>query len=537
MQKTRYWKITGCGRLPRPCHHGVLTPLSADFPQILLSLYECIGAQCIRVAGMSEPVRLKHDEAIGEATRSVWRRLRSNVFGYGYYQVVTLVVQLVLVPFYLKFWGTKLYADWLVLSGIPTMLLLLDFGVGQATANKATMLAASGDYVGVRRSLQTAFAFAFFTCMVIFVLVNVFARLLDLGDLFHLSSITSRDAKTLVILLATNLCIGLFAETCGAWFRAIDRSASGAFLLANRRLLDVGVSITVLMLGGSPVVLAAAILLGQICMLVALLAAAKRWSPQPILGFRHASWEELTNIWKPALGYLGIPIAQVIILQGGLQTLNHIASPAVVVAFTMSRTLMRLVIQVGVVTSQALRPELSRMAGAGRHLEARTLTVHASLLVFGAGVVGYGMLVLLGPDVIAWWGRGRIEVSHVQLALVGIHSVLNLAWFVPAALLISTNTHARVGAFYALASASCLVVWLACVSLIPGPVGASLLLAVPELAVVFYVLTRNRHALSAGIVVRQPRNRHGQQRPWTELHPARPRFPESDRSTRERRCR
>ena len=86
---------------------------------------------------MSELRRLKSDGANGE-TRSVWRRLRSNVFGYGYYQVVTIVVQLVLVPFYLKFWGTKLYADWLVLSGIPTMLLLLDFGVGQATANKAT---------------------------------------------------------------------------------------------------------------------------------------------------------------------------------------------------------------------------------------------------------------------------------------------------------------------------------------------------------------------------------------------------------------
>ncbi|MFL6593372.1 MAG: lipopolysaccharide biosynthesis protein [Luteimonas sp.] len=444
---------------------------------------------------MSEPFLPKPGVALG-GTRSISRRLGSNVLGYGYYQVVTLVVQLVLVPFYLKFWGTALYADWLVLSGIPTMLLLLDFGVGQATANKATMLAASGDYVGVRRSLQTAFAFALCTCAMIFVLVNVFAGLVDLGRLFHLSRITSHDAKTLVILLATNLCVGLFAETSGAWFRAIDRAASGAFLLANRRLIDVGISITVLTFGGTPVVLAAAILLGQVCMLVALLATAKRWSPWPILGFRHASWEEFTSVWKPALGYLGIPIAQVIILQGGLQTLNHIASPAAVVAFTMSRTLMRLVIQVGVVTSQALRPELSRLAGAGKYLEARSLTTRASLLVLGAGVFGYGMLVLIGPDVIALWGRGSVAVSHVQLALVGLHSVLNLAWFVPAALLISTNTHARVGAFYSLASASCLLVWLACVRLIPGTVGASLLLAMPELAVAIYVLVRNQHVLS-----------------------------------------
>lgn len=38
--------------------------------------------------------------------RSLFSRFRLNVFSYGYAQIVTLCAQLVLVPFFLKYWGT-----------------------------------------------------------------------------------------------------------------------------------------------------------------------------------------------------------------------------------------------------------------------------------------------------------------------------------------------------------------------------------------------------------------------------------------------
>lgn len=63
-----------------------------------------------------------------EMPRSLSRRFRLNVLSYGYTQLVTLAAQLVLVPFFLHAWGTGRYADWLVLTGIPSMLSLLDLG-------------------------------------------------------------------------------------------------------------------------------------------------------------------------------------------------------------------------------------------------------------------------------------------------------------------------------------------------------------------------------------------------------------------------
>ena len=74
-----------------------------------------------------------------EMPRSLSRRFRLNVLSYGYTQLVTLAAQLVLVPFFLHAWGTGRYADWLVLTGIPSMLSLLDLGVAQASATSATL--------------------------------------------------------------------------------------------------------------------------------------------------------------------------------------------------------------------------------------------------------------------------------------------------------------------------------------------------------------------------------------------------------------
>jgi hypothetical protein len=302
--------------------------------------------------------------------------------------------------------------------------------------------------------------------------------------------------------------------------QAIDRSASGAFLLANRRLLDVGVSITVLMLGGSPVVLAAAILwVRHACLWRCLRQQNAGLPANP--GLSSCELGELANIWKPALGYLGIPSLS-----------DH---PARRLADAQSHCISRSGCRIHDVENadatsdpgrrrhkSGVEAELSRLAGAGRYLEAKTLTVRASLLVFGA-VLLVTESCLAWADVIAWWA-GKGGCFECATALVGIHSVLNLAWFVPAALLILTNTHARVGAFTRWrAQAVCL--WLACVSMMPGPVGASLLLAVPELAVAIYVITRNRQCAVRARAVRQPRNRHGQQRPWTELHPRGPGFP------------
>jgi O-antigen/teichoic acid export membrane protein len=421
------------------------------------------------------------------APRSLSSRFRLNVLSYGYTQLVTLAAQLVLVPFFLHAWGTGRYADWLVLTGIPSMLSLLDLGVAQASATRATVRASQGDVPGARRSVQTALAFTLAVVALVLLFALTLGQWIDWVALLKLKSLDPGQASLVVVFMSGYLCTRLLGGPIDAWFRVIDKTVGGVFIMANRRTLDILLSIVILLLGGSELQLAQGMFFSQMLFLVLVTLFVRRISPWPLLGLASASWAEFRGIWKPAVGSAAIPLAQVITLQGGLQLLNQIAGPAVVVGYTMARTLMRLIIQLGITCSNALTPEISRLAGRGEFEQARRFTQRASSLVLGVCVLVYGAGIWAGPQIIALWSHGLVQVDRLSLALIGSHTILNVAWFILAAMLISTNRHTRTSVIYALSSLAALLLWMLCKDRIDPLLGASLLLSLPELVVLVYL--------------------------------------------------
>jgi O-antigen/teichoic acid export membrane protein len=153
---------------------------------------------------------------------------------------------------------------------------------------------------------------------------------------------------------------------------------------------------------------------------------------------------------------------------------------------------MRLIIQLGVVSNNALKPEISRMVGRGEALSARRFTSIASMVVLALCCVAYAVAVALGPRIVLWWGDGKVVVGHAELAMIGVHALLNVAWFTPAAYLIATNRHTSTAVIYAIASGAALLIWGVLSSSMSPIAGASLLLAVPELAVAIFMYVAMR---------------------------------------------
>ena len=418
------------------------------------------------------------------------KRIRLNTISYGYTQIVTIAAQLLLIPFFLSAWGTDRYADWLILTGIPTLLTLLDLGVSQASANKATVLAGAGDKNGARQSMQTALAFSLGICGLVILLSTIFSSAVNWNSLLNLKTITNSDSTSIIIIMSFYLCTSILGGPLDGWFRTIDRTAIGAFLLANRRMADILVSLIILTMDGSPTELASALLITQAIALTILTLTARALSPWSILGLRYASLQELKSIYRPALAYASFPLAQLMTLQGGLQVLNQVAPPQVVVGYVMARTLMRMIIQLGVVINNALKPEISRQAGKGNLTATRNLTLKVTRWVLAICACAYVALIFLGPYFITLWGHGKVSVGSEELSLIGLHTLLNVAWFIPAAILIATNRHIKLAAIYSTSSVITLGIWIIFSKEIDPIIGASLILTIPELvtALCFYSL-------------------------------------------------
>lgn len=426
-------------------------------------------------------------------------RILRNMAGYGYAQIVTLVVQLALIPVFLGNWGTTLYAEWVVITGIPLLLSLMEPGVAQASATRATMMNSRGDVARAKTSIHTALAFTLLVVCAISSISIAVALSVDWTKLLNLHKISRSDCALVLVLTSMYLCIQLLGGPVEAWARAVSLTARGAFLLANRRVLDILVTVAMLPAGAGPVELASLMVLAQVVGLFIIVLSLRRVAPINLLGLREASMAELKIVSVPAVAYLGFPIAQLVTLQSGIQILNQVADARAVVGFVMARTLMRLIIQIGVVTSQASRPELSRLIGVGDLRQAVRLADRIWLSALAASALAYALLAAIGPEVLKAWSSNAVIVSRGTLALIGLHAFIYVAWIIPVTVQMAGNKHAVAAGAYCVGSVVGVLVWIGLFRVVTPVTGAAIAMLVPEIIVLCLVLLTRCRSQSASL--------------------------------------
>lgn len=413
--------------------------------------------------------------------RTLWERFRLNALSHIYAQFITIFSQLAVVPFFLKNWGAPTYAEWLVLASLPNILVLLDFGISQASSNAAIIASAKHTTEHAKAPLQTAFVFTLIVCIVLLFGANAVSIQFDLTHIFRLNEISRADANTTFIFLILYLCANMLGGNIDAWFRVYDRTALGGFLFANRRLVDICVTIGVLSFDGSPETLAIYLAISQFVVLLGIIFLLVYLHGSKNLGFRHASLQEFKVLFWPSTAYLGFPLAQAVTLQGGIQMLHAVADPNTLVAYSMARTLMRLVIQLGVISNNALKPELSRLIGLGRSAQARAFTRRSSVIVSTISILCFGILTAFSTNILNIWSQGLVHLDRTSAFLIGIHAVINVLWYIPASFLIASNRHTLIAPAYCASSIITIMFWFFMQDSFDPLIGASLLLAIPEI--------------------------------------------------------
>ena len=168
-----------------------------------------------------------------------------------------------------------------------------------------------------------------------------------------------------------------------------------------------------------------------------------------------------------------------------------------VVGFTTTRTLTRLILNIGAVSSNALKPELSKLIGSNQLKEAKDLcrkvTLGSCILAF----LIYFLIIGMGPWILNKWTAGKVNQTHLLVAIIALHALTNVLWFVPVSLKIAGNKHSVIGLVYLGTSILCITIWWLNKQVMNPIYAASFLLAVPEIVVSMYYLSREKSGLHA----------------------------------------
>ncbi len=362
-----------------------------------------------------------------------------GMIGQGYSQLVTIGVQLLVLPVMLVLWGAERYGSWLVITALPTYLAMADLGFAQIAANEMTMKLGRGERDATVDVNQTAWLMIGSAGIFVLIAYALFVWLVPIAAIFNIAG--NDNAALATFLLSLVIVTDMGFGVVGAGLRATKRYPVLISTNATLRAFDALVLVAVAAMGFGFVVVAAAMLLLRVSGSTAVAIWFYRREPYLRPGLKRAKPALLRSMLAPSLAYMTYTISNALTIQGTTLLVGAIVGATGVVIVTAIRTLTRFGRQAASILSFPLEPVFARLVGKGdkqsfHRLFRRLMQAGgACLIVF---LLGMG---LLGEPFLSWWTKNVVTGETLFFRLMLIATAVEVLWFLVQTPFVATNRH------------------------------------------------------------------------------------------------
>jgi O-antigen/teichoic acid export membrane protein len=385
------------------------------------------------------------------------RRLIAGFWATALGPFVTLLVQVLNVPLFLRYWGPHMYGEWLILSAIPMYLSISDMGFGSVAGNDMAMRVARGDREGAVETFQSTSALVLIISIFVGLIAGAILLWMDPHRMFGIREISSSDARIVLCILCIYSLGVLQASVLLSGFRSDGLYPLGAFSTNIVRLSENVLAIGVVLFHCGPIAVASAMagtrVLGTVILYFTLYHKLAWLEP----GLRKTTLARIKELTRPALAFMAFPIGNALSIQGVTILIGLTLGPLAVAVFTPMRTLSRLPYQVIDSLKNAVWPELSTSYGMRDFALARKIHRYSCKVAFWFAFVAVLGLAAGGPFVFRIWTGGRIHINlscYFVLLLVVVASSL---WNASSAVPVAANRHEWLALQYLVGTAGSLV--------------------------------------------------------------------------------
>ncbi len=402
-------------------------------------------------------------------------------------KLASSLIQLIQVPFFLHFWSTAVYGDWLIVNSIPSYLSFSNIGFGNVAGNEMTMAEARGDREAALRSFQSCWWLILFAMCVAGALVALALVFLPVATLLAVHNISNAEARWVVAFLGFSVLLGQLEQLLQSAYRAVGRYPYGSFVKSCMSLLAFACMMVPVGLGYGPRTTAMVFACANVVGTLALAVMVRRQIPWIRYGWSYARFDEIRTMAPLAFAFMGFPIGNSFNLQGTLMAVSYALGPLAVVSFATARTISRIALQMVQMINGTFEPEFSRSFAQNDIPLVRKLHRHACQMAIIIALVVIACVMLGGPAFLHRWTDGKVPPSP-GLLLILLSVVLFYAlWSTSSTVMYATNQHQRLALVYVLATGVTVVVTYLGARLY-GLYGAAAALLLSELIMNVYVL-------------------------------------------------
>lgn len=343
-------------------------------------------------------------------------------------QGLTVLMQLLVPPFFLKFYGqgVEVYGEWIALSASVNYLGTLNYGVQTYANNQMTILFTRGEIPGARAIQASAFRLLLLI-LAVFMVGGLVVFVIPVAHMLKLTHVGPQAAAMTLYLLILQIGLNMFFSLLTNSYMAVGRLHRGNYISSAQRFLWI-----IAMAGGVAVkssfpMLALLQLLTLVVFTVYALIDLRATEPVLVPALREGSWAEVGRMLKPSWHFGLIAMAGFLTWQGPVIVIQRVLGPAMVTLFSLVRVVFQMSRQILSMASNVIGQDITMLVGKSDWSELRRLyDLSERVVLFLIPVVSIGSL-LMCPLLFHLWLHDRIDYHpYLCIEMAVVSAVLGL---------------------------------------------------------------------------------------------------------------
>jgi O-antigen/teichoic acid export membrane protein len=376
----------------------------------------------------------------------IGKAIAGNLLAGSLGRIINALTPLVLVPFMIRSWGLHQYGEWLILTAIPTyMMLSPDFGLSSAVVNQMAISITQGKRSEAISLYRTSWLFL--TVMAAcFVLIGITVAHWIIWKPLGVTMLSNHAAEIISWSLV-QVFLGFQLYLLSGIYRGVRQNPRNGLLNSLGYGFYLLVGCTTLALKANPLGFLIAYAAARAAFLVFMLLDARRIGPEFTLGFKGVSLGAIRPYIVPGLGHATMPLVNALQNEGTVLVLGAILGPVSVAVFQTTRTAVNGAKSLTGLTASAVMQEIPALVGEGRMDTIRRLLVMNTQASLAAALGWLLLLAVFGKPIFHLWLRSDAVYSEslVLLMLASIFPFVIASSF--GIVLLATNQIHRVVLF------------------------------------------------------------------------------------------
>lgn len=378
----------------------------------------------------------------------ILKNLAGNFYGIG----VNLFSQIVLVPFFISYWGVELYADWITLTAITCFFSMSDIGLNTVTANQYSIFYSKSQLAECNSLLANNFLLILIMWCLSILGSAVIMNHVEIKNVMNLHVISSKIGSIVLLLLISKIYISMLSSVYAAIYRARSEAYKTIFIGNTVRLIDA-----LLLLLGIILKMDVIIITFLYCITSILqfffyyIDTLFRYKVN--INIKNINPKLFKSLLLPSLSFMSFPLGYAIIMQGFTLIVNKYFGADSVVLYNTTRTICNFIKVVPNAIKNATWPEFT-LAYAKKDINRmnklyrKTIYISLVFVIFAASII-----LLFGNNIYQIWTNKVVEFSFSLMFVYMITIFFNSIWETSGMALMATNRHTKFGLLFVVLSA------------------------------------------------------------------------------------